>query len=325
VLVRATGFASLAFAGSTATLLASMILSALGGALFEAPYQASIAALTTTANRARYYAISNWTSGVATALGPLIGIALLRFDFQRVCLAAAACFLLNYAIALFLPSVPVVTGRSLTHGFRLVLAERRFVMLTVVMMGYWFVASQLNISFALQAYALTGSQDSVGVMFVLSAGLTIAFQYALVRVLEGRVRGARLLVVGVAIMSCAAGAVAFAPGFASFLTCVGVFAVGAILTRPTQQALAASMARPEAFGTFLGFAALGQAVGGGIGNVAGGWLVDVATATAWTALPWLAFNAVGLLTAMGLLVLTRRPSAADSTSSQTTAIPVRRV
>ncbi|MGO4775161.1 MFS transporter [Lysobacter sp. 2RAB21] len=90
VLLRAAGFASLAFAADLPVLLAAMVLSALGGAMFEAPYQASIAALTDEGSRPRYYAISNWVSGVATTLGPLLGVALLHFDFRIVCPTACS-------------------------------------------------------------------------------------------------------------------------------------------------------------------------------------------------------------------------------------------
>ena len=78
VLVRALGFASLAFVTRLSGLFGAMVISALGGALFEAPYQASMATLTTADERPRYYSVSQVVSGVATTLGPLIGVALLR-------------------------------------------------------------------------------------------------------------------------------------------------------------------------------------------------------------------------------------------------------
>ncbi|MGO1071049.1 MFS transporter [Lysobacter sp. CA199] len=307
VLLRAAGFASLAFAVDLPLLLAAMVLSALGGAMFEAPYQASIAALTDETSRPRYYALSNWISGVATTLGPLLGVALLRFDFRMVCLVAAACFALNFAIALrLLPRVEMPPQPPpLRHGLELVRRNRAFVRLVALMMLYWFVAVQINISFPLLAQKLSGSVDGVGAMFALSAGITVALQYGLVRWLEKRLSSAQVLVLGVAIMSLAAGAIGVIDDFIGFLMCVAVFSLGALMTRPTQQTLIAGLADPRALGTFLGVSSLSLAVGGGIGNIAGGWLVDLAVARHWPWLPWSVFCAIGLLSATGLHLATR--------------------
>lgn len=302
VLLRAAGFASLAFAADLPWLLLAMALSALGGAMFEAPYQASIAALTDADTRPRYYAISNWVSAVATTLGPLLGVALLRFDFRIVCLAAAACFALNFVIALrLLPKFDMPPQPPpLRHGLGLVRGNRAFLVLVGWLMLYWFLAVQINISFPLQAQALAGSADGVGAMFALSAGITVALQYGLVRWLERRLGAAAVLVLGVALMALSTGAVAFAGSYAGLLACVAGYAIGAVMTRPTQQTLIAGLADARALGTFLGVSSLSLAVGGGLGNIAGGWLVDVAAATQRPWLPWATFCAAGLLSAAGL-------------------------
>ena len=317
VLLRALGFASLAFANNVPLLFVAMVLSALGGALFEAPYQASIAALTTEKTRSRYYAISNWVSGVATTIGPLVGVALLRFDFQFVCLSAAACFALNFAIALLLPPIAAQSKqRPLSHGLSLVVRDMPFVMMTGLMMGYWFTAVQLNISFPLMAERLAGSADGVGIMFAVSAGLTVVLQYPLVRLFERWLTTPQILMLGMMIMALGAGAIALAHGFVSFLMCVAAFAIGTILVRPTMQSLIASMANPQALGTYLGVSSMSLAVGGAIGNVAGGWLIDFANTQQLLRLPWLVFCGVGLLSTYGLFLLMRSRQAAPPSTDQ---------
>lgn len=283
-----------------------MVVSALGGALFEAPYQAAIAALTTEETRSRYYALSNWISGIATTIGPLLGVALLRFDFQSVCLAAAACFALNFAIALLLPPVGAQSKpQPFSHGIGLVRRDRPFIIFTGLMMGYWFTAVQMNISFPLLAERLSGTQDSVGVMFAVSAGLTVVFQYPLVRLMERWLSTQQILVLGIAIMALGTGAIALAHTFELFLLCVAAFSIGAILVRPTMQNLTASMAHPQALGTFLGVSSVSLAVGGAIGNVAGGWLIEFADMQNVPQLPWIVFCGVGLASGLGLFLLLR--------------------
>lgn len=306
VLLRAAGFAGLAFSSNVPLLFAAMVVSALGGALFEAPYQAAIAALTTEDTRSRYYAISNWVSGIATTVGPLLGVALLRFDFQMVCLAAAACFMLNFAIALLLPPIgSEAKPQPFSHGVGLVTRDKPFMIFTGLMMGYWFTAVQMNISFPLLAERLSGTQESVGVMFAVSAALTVVLQYPLVRLMERWLSTPQILMLGMTIMALGSGAVALVQAFEPFLLCVAAFTIGAILVRPTMQNLIASMANPQALGTFLGVSSMSLAVGGAIGNVAGGWLIEFADVQKLPQLPWVMFCSVGLLSACGLFLFTR--------------------
>ena len=316
VLLRALGFASLAYATELHGLMLAMLLAALGGALFEAPYQASIAALTDARSRPRYYALSNWVGGVATTLGPLLGVALLRYDFALVCLSAAACFAANFVIAArLLPRVPApARPPPLRDGLRRVWRNRPFLILVGLLMLYWFVAVQINLSLPLLAQRLTGDSDSVGIMFALSAGLTLALQYALVRWLQRWLDSARMLVLGTALMALAIGAFALVETFAAFLACVAAFAIGAVLTRPSQQTLIADLSDPRALGSFLGVSSLSLAVGGGLGSLAGGGLVDLAAALRLPWLPWAVFCAVGLLGALGLAWATRGAARAPATS-----------
>jgi MFS transporter, DHA1 family, multidrug resistance protein len=306
VLLRAVGFAALALADELPLLFVAMLLIALGGSLFEPAYQSAIAALTTPQNRARYFSLGNTVSGVAYTAGPLLGVWLLRFDFALVCAAAAGCFLVTFAIATTLPRITTSsTPLAIRAGLQLVRNERAFLLLTLLLIGYWFTAVQLNISFALLATQLTGSTDSVGVVFALNAGMTAALQYPLIRWLERHFSTTRILVLGVIIMAIGAGAIALVPSFALFLVCIAVFSLGTLLARPTQQTLIVAMANPQAVGTFIGFSSLGLAVGGGLGNVAGGWLVDLADAWQWRPLPSLVFCAVAMSTALGIHLLTR--------------------
>lgn len=307
VLLRAAGFASLAFAGNATWLCVALAISAIGGALFEAPYQAAIASLTSESARTRYYAASNWVMGVASTLGPLLGVALLRWDFRFVCLAAAGCFALNFFVALLLPSVGhTPTREPALGGLKLVAGDRPFLALTAIMMGYWFTAVQMNMSFPLHAERLTGSQGSVGIMLALGAALTVLLQYGLVRLLERWLAPSRILVMGMAVMAIGTGAVGLAKDFESFLACVAVVSIGAVMVRPTLQTLTAEMANPKALGTFLGVSSLSLAVGGAAGNVAGGWLMDLSRAMQLPHLPWSVYGVVGFLSAVGVGLLTQR-------------------
>ncbi|TQV88579.1 MFS transporter [Aliikangiella coralliicola] len=314
VLLRALGFASLAFADQPTMLFIALIISALGGALFEAPYQASIAALTEDDNRDNYYLMSNFIGGIASAVGPLVGILLLKFDFSVVCLCAALCFSINFIIAaIFFPDIRATehteeSNKKRFGGFDKVFENKVFVLFTALMIGYWFSAMQINISFPLWAEKITGNLDSVGIMFALSAILTVALQYPLVKIFQRKFDTKETFLIGIVMMSLGLACIGFISNYFAFLACVGFYTLGVLLTRPTHQSITADLADKNALGVFMGFSSLGLAVGGGLGSVLGGWLFDLAELNGWSQLPWITFSLVGLMSALGFHFLFKKSS-----------------
>jgi MFS transporter, DHA1 family, multidrug resistance protein len=308
MLVRALSFAGMAFADSFALLLFSAFMAAVGGALFDSPSSAAIAALTRPDDRNRYFTVLGVVRGLGLTLGPLAGALLLRFDFALVALVAGGCFLLAFVVTLlFMPPVQVATERNdLTYGIRLALADQRFMALTLLLMGYWFMWVQLTISLPLTARALSGTADAVSWVYALNAIMSLVLQVPLMRLAERWMRPLPILVLGTALMALGLGTVAAAETIVVLLACVALFSLGALLAVPSQQTVAADLANPAALGSYFGVSALALAFGGGIGNVAGGLLYEFAQARGVPAAPWLAFCAIGLVSAAGLLVLHRR-------------------
>lgn len=321
VLLRAVGFLSLASVSSIPALFIALILAALGGALFEAPYQASIISLTKENERQHFYLISNLVVGVATTLGPLLGAALLYFDFELVCYVAGGCFLVNFFIALlWLPAIQpreVKPEEGEEKRWDMLRKDTTFILFTLLMMGYWFLSVQINISFPLMAEKITNSQESVGIMYALSAVITVVLQYPLVRWLERYLNTRQILITGMVIMSISTLLMMTASSsFSQFLLLIALFSVGALMTRPTQQTITAKLANRKAIATYMGFSALSLAFGGGLGNFTGGWLYDLALAQTsdsalWVHTPWVVFAISGLLSALGLRALLKSKDTSD--------------
>ena len=308
LLLRAAGFAWMAAATTFPLLLLTATLAALGGALFDSPKSAAIAALTDERNRPRFYALQGAISGVGMAVGPLAGALLLPYDFALVALGAAFCFLITFLVTLlFLPPVRVASGdRGLTEGIALALRDRRFMLFNLLIMGYWFMWVQLSIALPLEARALAGTAAAVSWVYALNSGMSIALQYPLIRLAMRWLDASAILVLGMLLMALGLGLVAFAGGVAALLACVACFSLGALLVAPSQQTVTAELANPAALGSYFGVAALALALGGGLGNLAGGALYGLGRQLGAPALPWLVFAAVGLLAAGGLAALQRR-------------------
>lgn len=308
LLVRGCGFTAMAWASTFPLLLLSAVLAAIGGALFEAPRSAAIAALTAPAERSRFYALSGTIGGLGMTVGPLAGAALLRTDFALVALVAAGCYFLAFLLtAPFLPPVRVATARrGLTYGLGLALRDRPFMLYTALLMGYWFMWVQLTISLPLLAKAIGGTSDAVGWVFALNAGMSLLLQYPLLRLAERRLKPLPILTLGVAVMALGLGGVALVGSLPALLLCVASFALGATLASPSQQTVTAELANPAGLGSYFGVNMLALALGGGIGNASGGLLYGLGQQVDAPALPWLVFSAVGLAAALGLWMLHRR-------------------
>ncbi|MBC8162135.1 MAG: MFS transporter [Roseiflexaceae bacterium] len=310
--IRVLAFSLMAQAGSYGLLMASAVLAAIGGALFDSPKAAAIAALTVPETRSRYYAMLGVASSLGMTAGPLLGALLLNTDFALVAYVAAGCFAVCLVVSLFLlPAVRVAKVEGdITAGLRLAAHDTPFLRFTALMMGYWFMWVQLSISLPLVAKSISGTSDAVGWLYALNAGMSVLLQYPLLRLAERRLRHEQILVAGIGAMALGLGAIALAHTVATLLVCVAIFSIGSLLVAPTQQTVTAGLANPAALGSYFGVASLALALGGGFGNFVGGWLIELAAAINVPALPWLVFCAVGLLAAAGLGLLDARRQAA---------------
>jgi DHA1 family multidrug resistance protein-like MFS transporter len=281
-----------------------MGLSALGGALFDAPSRAALAALTNAESRARIFSLNGVAGGLGMTVGPLIGALLLRLNFQAVALVAAFFFLIVFGVTLLLPRINVATGQqSMGYGLSLAFRDRTFLIFTALLMGYWFMWVQLTLSIPLVAERLAGTSDAIGLIYALNAGLTVIFQYPILRLAERRLRPMTLLILGVAIMALGLGLVATAGSLAALAACVIIFTLGTLLATPTQQTVTAALSDERALGSYFGVSSLALAFGGSMGNTAGGMMADAARHIGQPALPWLTLALTGLASAIGLAML----------------------
>lgn len=302
LLLRAVGFATMAWATTFPLLLTSAIIAALGGGLFESPKSAAIAALTDEADRARYFSLTGVVSGLGVTLGTQLGALLLRADWALVAWSSAACFFMTFLVtAIFLPAVKVASEqRGLTYGFGLALRDRQFMRYNILLLGFWFMWVQFSLTLPLVAKGLSGTANAVSWMYGINAGMNVLLQYPILRLAARWLSPLPLLVVGMILMALGMGSVALADSVPLLLGSVLFISTGTLLAMPNQQAVTANLANPATLGSYYGVNALALAFGGGIGNWSGGMLYDLGRQWNASALPWLIFCGVGLVAAAGL-------------------------
>ncbi|GHG00820.1 MFS transporter [Deinococcus piscis] len=300
-LLRAAGFAGMAFSDTFTALLLSSLVAGVGGALFDAPKSAALTALTPVEYRPQLFSLLSVAGNLGMVLGPLLGAAMIGLGFPTAALISASAYVLCWLILrLTLPDVrPTQSGGGGLDGLRHAVRDRRFVRLTLALIGYFLLSTQLNVAVTLKAVALAGT-GATGPLYALNAGLAVALQYPLLRWAEGRFRARTILTAAVTLVALSLGLMGFANTFPLLLACTALYSLGTMLVFPTQQTLVSRLAPPELLGSYFGFSAISLGVGGALGNVLGGSLVDYGAALGWPELPWLLLMATGFLTVAAL-------------------------
>jgi len=306
MLVRAAGFASMAFAETFPTVLLAALLAALGGAMFESPKSAALATLSTPETRQRLFSTLGVISGIGTTLGTQLGAVLIRADFALVCLVGAAAYVIIFLVVLVLmPSIGVsLSAEGSTAGLRYVFRDRTFMAFLLILAGYWFAWTQFGLTISLAATDIAGTDSAVSWIYAVNAVITVGLGYLLPRWLERWFTSLHLLIIGTGVIGLGLLAVGMATGVPSVLLAAAIFSLGAVLARPGQETVTANLADPAARGTYFGVAALSLALGGGLGNYLGGLIYDAGRDGA-AQFPWLVYAGIALTSATGLWTLRR--------------------
>ena len=318
VFLRVLGFLTLAFSSAYGMLIAAMILIGLGGVLFEMPYQSAIAMLTTNDNRPKYYSLNNTITGIASAIGPLLGVALLRLDFKVVCFGAASCFMINFVLSRVAmpPIMRQAKSYAVMPAVKRIAKDRPYQIFVLLMMVFWLGASQIDITYPLRVQEIYGSADGVGIMYTVYAVVMAVLQYPLVALASKRFSSRAAVVIGTGIITAALIATPFAADVKSFMAIVACYAVGMILARPNQQNIAVSMADTRALGMYLGVNSTAFAIGKGFGTIIGGASFDMAKKYTLENAPWYLYGVLEVTAMFGLMLYKNFGTPKDDTEKQ---------
>lgn len=314
MLMRAAGFACMALAHSPWLLYLSCLLSGLGGTLFDPPRTALVAKLVLARERPHFYAILMMQDSAGAVAAALLGSWLLQFDFRWVGLAGTAMFVLAALVnALLLPPYRVASGKSSPwQSMRVVLQDRSYMRFVLTLSGYYMLAVQVMLLVPVTIKQLTGSFQAVGWMYTLETCLSLSLLYPLARWGERHLRREQRMLIGLGLMSLSLAIMSNVVHPLAAFTVLGLFFLGSIIMEPARETYVASLARPQARASYLGCSRLGLALGGALGYVGGGWLLDVSRKWQWPALPWLCLSLVGGVTLLALWMQLLRPATATS-------------
>ncbi|MFI1980430.1 MULTISPECIES: MFS transporter [Streptomyces] len=300
--LRTAGFGALAFAQSLPMLIAASLATGLAGALFNPAVRACLAAEAGEERRVEAFALFNVYYQAGILLGPLVGVALTGVSFRLTCVVAAVLFAGLTLVQL--RHLPVrASHEPRKEGergqFRTVLSHRTFWFFSLAMTGSYVLSFQVYLALPLAA-------DGTGLttaLFVVSALVALAGQLRITAWCRRRLTRERCLVLGLALMGGAFLApAALGRGAVALLLCAAVLAVANAVLYPYEMDTVVALSRGRWVATHYGLYNTVCGIGITLGNLGTGALLDV---TGWSAAPWLALCAVGLVCAAAMALLAR--------------------
>jgi len=265
--------------------------------------------------RVEAFAVFNIFYQAGIFAGPLVGLALMAFDFRVTAAAAAAVFAVLTIAQLFaLPQqgpAPVKEKTSLLADWRTVAANRPFLLFATAMIGSYVLLFQVYPALPLHAKALAPHNESVllAAIFVISGVVAVGGQLKITRWFAQRWGAGKSLAIGLAVQ-----AVSFVPlmvlpddhragqvaAVAALLVTAAALAVGSVSVFPFEMDAVVALANNRLIGTHYGFYNTIVGVGILIGNLLTGSFMQAAIDAGRPELTWAALMAIGLLSAGAL-------------------------
>ncbi|UGT91561.1 MFS transporter [Mycobacterium ostraviense] len=318
-LLRTGGFALLVVAHSLPVVLIASAATGFAGALFNPAVRAYLAA-DSGDRRVEAFAVFNIFYQTGILLGPLVGVILVAADFRITAAAAAAIFaVLTVAQLLALPqhsAVPSSEKTSIIDDWRVVIANRSFLLFAVAMIGSYVLSFQVYLALPLQASIVTKRFETplVAGIFVVSGLVAVAGQLRITRWFAARWGPGRSLAIGLAMMAASFLPLVVIPdgsrlgilaAAGALLVSAAMLAVGSAAVFPFEMDTVMALAGGRLAATHYGFYNTIVGVGILVGNLATGWAMGAARQLGVGELIWAGLFVVGIVAALALHFLDR--------------------
>ena len=263
-LLQAVGFLGYLIVHSLPLLFSMAFLVTAGNRVFYAASTALITEVAGLDERDRWYGFVGATQSVGLTAGGLLAGFVVAFgganSYRALILANILSFLLM-AISLFwhkpVPRPHLHLETAELHGYRVVFANRPFLVLVACNVIFALCSFQLSVGFPLYATeTLNISTVGVGVLFAFSSGLSICTQTLMVRLLESSGR-TRSLVIASLLWGVGCVLFAIAPLLPHIILVpylfgtVALYTVAGLIAGPTSTALAAASSPSHLQGRYL--------------------------------------------------------------------------
>lgn len=299
----------------TAPILGSLLLIAFGASLIKPSITGTVQKTCTEAQRPLGFSIYYMLVNIGGFIGPnLAGQIRDRAGASAALSASAASAGVALLLVLLLFREPAAANGvdrkrfgAFLRDFGRVLSNVRFLLLILLVGGFWSMFYQFYV--ALPLYATNDLKITSGVLgFVVSldAAAIVCLQ-VIVGYLARNLPAARAVLIAAVVASAGVAVIGLHPSVASIVVGILIFSVGEMIYSAHFYRYLGSIAPPDQIGMYMGFAFLPIALGYFLAGLIGGPIYLFCKQTLGAPqLMWFAFAGVGLASAVGMGLLARR-------------------
>lgn len=308
VTLRALGFLGFAISVEPWSAFTAAAVSGFGGALFEPSYKAAYDSLVPAADRVRLIAFREVITNLALGASALLGTVLIGTQFSSLSVVSGLLYLSVAIIVGFglgpcarratLRRKPEPILRDMAH----VATHRSFLVYTALLVGYYYLITQLYFSVPRAIIRATGDESWVMVFYAIISATVIVFQLRLSGWMSGYGRRFQLIGLGTLLVGMALLLISRAHQPFEILIAGGLFALGTMLASPVIVEVVPSFTKPDRVGSYYGFNGYAIAIGGAASAAVSGWLTDMGEAYQLPSLPWIVCLALAVASCLGLFL-----------------------
>lgn len=321
-LVRIIGFVLLGIGQNLPLIILGACLTGVGGALFSPAITSILAKVGEISardggpSRAQWFARLAVWGELGAVTGPMIAAMLTDVGFAAMAYTGAGLFIIAFFVLYFwLPRGEMAVMPRAKPDWGAIFGDRLFLAFVLAQSAQLFAHNQLYLALPVEISRVGGTERDLAPMFMIASVMIITLQMPLAKL--GRRIGAHICIpVGYGFVALAFASVAiFAPmpalpGIWNLLPAgimVALLSLGAMIARPFVSDMVPGFAGGRPTGVYFGALASAGGLSVLVGNVAIGPLLDKAvTPQPEAATPWLVLAAVPLLSALAMMVITRK-------------------
>lgn len=306
-LLRGIGFVMFGLSELLFFLTLASIITGIGGAFFSPAIRAAINDFSTTDEEKRSnFSVLNIIENLSMMLGPLVGLALMEYNFMLLCIVVGSMYVLSAVfVKIFIDSQKkrVVEKKILASSFGHIIKDISFIKIVVLNISFFYAVQQIYLLLPLTAqYIGHGYITSWG---FLTLSLTVVVLQIPITKLVTKVKFTELqsMIAGYSFLAISVIPMLFRQTPWSLMLFVIGLSFSLIFINPAYQTVVGNLADKKMGGAYYGFSLLSMAVGGFLGNVVGGMSLDLVKEYGLDFFPWMIILTLSLTSIVGLFLL----------------------
>ena len=316
------GYIDFSLSKNVFSLLLGIAALGFGAGCFKPMVSSTIAHVTKEADRDTGYSIYYWMINLGSFVFPtIIGYYFETYLhnpglYAQAFLMSAALVVVNVFTCFIFFKEPVKGDKSKTmaetaSGLKVILEDKKFVLLLIIYSGFWFVYS-LNLTF-LSIYIVDfGLKPNwfpimwIGVVNPLTIIISGPFVSKLIDKYSKMISSVQLMITGIVLYGLGMIILAFWKVWIAWIVGIIVFSFGEFITHPSFISYVSKLAPKDKVAIYMGYAFIPIGIGNSIGAIASGFLYsEFSVKMHKPTIFWAIIASVAFLTVAGLLVYNR--------------------